>query len=93
MQPQSVAEKNKDWFTTATHGLRVVARQNQTFTSDDVWDWLRQFDVETDDPRAMGPVFKNAYRDHLIVPINQWQESRRRVAHRRPVRVWKSLLI
>ena len=93
MQPQSVAEKKRDWSTTAAHGLIVVARQKQMLTSDDLWEWLRVFDVEPVDNRAMGAVFRNGYRDHLIVPLNQWQESRRLVAHRRPIRVWKSLLI
>ena len=85
---------NHDWQLCAERGLRVIARQKQTFTSDDVWDWLKQLPdlPDTKDHRAMGAVFRNGYRDHLIVPINQWQASRRRIAHRRPVRVWKSLI-
>lgn len=99
MQSQSEAikraERNaeQDWFLTAERCLRIVARQKQCFTSDDVWDQLRDFNVQTKDNRAMGAIFRNAYRDHLIVPVNQWKESRRRVAHRRPVRLWKSLLM
>lgn len=94
-EPINRAERNaeQDWFLTAERCLRLVARQKQSFTADDVWEQLREFRVETKDNRAMGAVFQNAYRDHLIVPINQWQASRRRVAHRRPVRVWKSLLM
>ncbi len=83
-----------DWLLYAQRGLRAVARYQSTFTSDDIWDWLKQVPdlPETKDNRAMGAVFRNGYRDHLIVPINKWQASRRRIAHRRPVRVWKSLI-
>ena len=94
-EPIKKVERNadQDWFLTATHCLRIVAREHKRFTSDDVWECLRNFNVETHNPRAMGPVFKNAYRDNLIVPLDRWQESRRRIAHRRPVRVWESLMM
>ena len=84
---------HQDWFLTAERAVRIIAREKQTLTSDDVWEWMRDMNVEVREPRAMGAVMKNAARDAVILPINQWECSRRPVAHRRPVRLWKSLII
>ena len=92
-----LSQKNahKDWLLCAERALVCVARKQALLTSDDVWDWLRTQGItaKTHDNRAMGSVFRNADRDLLIKPLNQWQVTRRRVAHRRPVRVWRSLLL
>ena len=93
MQPPSESSRpNEDWHALAAQGLRVIALNNATFTSDEVWEWMGDLDIEPPEPRAMGHVFKRAYRDHTIVPMNEWRESRRRIAHRRPVRIWRSLV-
>lgn len=82
-----------DWFLAAEHGVRVVAARKQILSSDDVWEWLRDFDVETKDNRAMGGVMLNAHRDKVIAPLPQWRTSRRPACHSRPIRMWKSLVI
>lgn len=86
---------HQDWLLSAEKALLCVARRQKLLTSDDVWDWLRDQPVKytTHDNRAMGSIFRNADRDLLIKPLDKWQVTRRRVAHRRPVRVWRSLLI
>ena len=82
---------DQDWWASATRGVRVVAKNNQYFTSDDVWYWLRPLQVKTHDPRAMGAVMRLASRDRTIEPTSEFRSSSRPACHRRPVRIWKSL--
>ena len=84
----------KDWLLHAERGVRIIARRQEQLTSDDIWEWLLKLELnlEVHEPRAMGAVLRNAARDHIILPVNQWQESTRPIAHKRPVRIWKSLI-
>ena len=84
----------KDWLLHAERGVRIVARRQEQLTSDDVWEWLNKLELKLEvyEPRAMGSVLRNAARDHIILPVNQWKVSQRAIAHQRPVRIWKSLI-
>ena len=82
---------NPDWLQTALRGVRVLSKRQQYITSDDVWAWLRPFQLKTPDNRSMGAVMKTSQRDHYIEPTHDWQVSCRSACHGRPVRVWRSL--
>ena len=82
---------NKDWFAHAMRGVRVLAKRQQYVCSDDVWQWLRPLELSTPEPRAMGAVMSNSYRDSVITPTTDWRVSERPACHGRPIRLWKSL--
>lgn len=80
-------EENADaeWLEAAYEAVLKVAKRCDMFTSDDVW---AEVDLPAREPRAMGAVMMKAYRNGVIQPTTYWQESRRRSAHARPLRVW-----
>jgi len=88
-------EDNADeqWFTEAMEGVRWLAQQSTLFTTDDVWEYLAGIpEVKTHDHRAMGAVMQKAQKLGWISPTERYWQSKRPVAHARPIRVWKSQL-
>ena len=82
---------DRDWYSTAIRGVRVLATRRQYLTSDDVWEWMRPLKLTTPDNRAMGSVMRTARVDEVIKPTNDFRISERSVCHGRPIRVWQSL--
>ena len=70
-----------------------VARKKPYFTIDDV-ERLRQHrrGPATHEHRAIGPLMLEAKRNQVCIPTEDHVESRQRVNHRRPMRVWYSLI-
>ena len=83
---------NPDWLAAARRGIKVLAHRREYLTSDDLWVWLADLHIKVEEPRAMGSVMAGARNDALITPTSQFLPSARPACHRRPQRVWKSLI-
>ncbi len=79
------------------HALSAVyaaARRLEKLTTDDVWKLLHDAQApRTHEPRAMGAIMRRAVKAGWIRPLPQYQQSRRSACHRRPLRVYESLVI
>lgn len=77
----------------ADEAVRTVARLQPFFTTDDVWAQLAAMGAPSfPEPRAMGAVFVRAEAAGVIAPTDDYEPSKRRACHRRPLRVWRSLV-
>lgn len=88
------ANANEQWMHTAWQVLCRVARMDDEFTSDAVWDILNAEhpEVHTHEPRAMGALMKRGQRAGLMEPTDKFVRTPRPQAHKAPVMVWKSLV-
>lgn len=90
------AANNADpyWWDAALDAVRHVAQSHQSFTTDEVWQYLNvhRKDVATHEPRALGAVMKAASTYGWVVGTQEYSRSKRPSAHSRPVLVWRSLL-
>ena len=83
---------NPDWMAAAHRGIKVLAHRRQYLTSDDLWVWLQDLQIRIEEPRAMGAIMCAARKDALIKPTTTFLPSARPACHRRPQRVWQSLI-
>lgn len=61
---------NPEWMALAYAAVAVVADTLPLLTTDDVWRALDAVpEVQTPEPRALGPVMIKAVRDGLIEPL------------------------
>lgn len=81
-----------DWKSTAYNVGRALAATRPTFTSQDIFDAMPDT-VHTHEPRAMGAVIRALKRDGVLEATDQFVSSTSVLAHGRPARVWRSLLI
>lgn len=82
------------WKRNAKHAIYDLAQTRETFTTDDVWVLLHKRGEETPhEPRALGALMNAAAKKNLIVSSGDWVESNRHECHRRPIRVWRSLIV
>ncbi len=79
---------SEEWKIMAWKALEQVARQHEYFQVDEVWLVLDR-PVES---RAMGGIMKQAQKIQWVEPTDRWIPSRLAHQHRRPLKVWKSLL-
>lgn len=77
-----------DWLSRALEAVRRVAGQRETLTTDDVAGLV----PEPPEPKAWGPVMLAAARAGYIERTDRTRESDRVSNHRRPMRVWHSLI-
>lgn len=80
-----------DWLAAVDAAARACAMSMDEFTTDDVWRRMPD-DVDTNERRAMGPAMKSMEKAGVAVPMDKWILSARVACHRRPLRVWGSLL-
>lgn len=85
---------NEDFLRAAVKAMTKIARTQKTFTTDDIWTSLAKtnpagFDVE---PRALGSLMLQAAKQNVIKATTRTKTSKRPECHKRPVRVWKSLV-
>lgn len=87
-------EKHADdaWKEAALHAVASCARKRPFLTTDDVWAQMVGPD-ETHEPRAMGAVMRQAQAAGFIQPTFRYEQSLRVACHRRPLRVWQSLVV
>jgi len=88
------AHANALWKEKACDLVNWIAHEKSEFTTDEVWEALERFypSLSTHEPRAMGAVMRSASRSGIIVPTDRTTKTIRPLAHRRPVRVWSSLV-
>lgn len=79
------------WVKHAREIVERVARELPFFTTDDVWIAGLQKPAE---PRALGGVMRDFAREGKITSSGEPPRiSERPQCHRRPVAVWKSLIV
>lgn len=82
-------ETNAAWMRGAIETVREIAQTHRTLTADDVWAKLRFPPL---DGRQLGPLMLACQRLGLVEPTEEHRRSSRPGVHRRPVRVWRSLI-
>jgi hypothetical protein len=77
----------------AVEAVRGLAVARPRFTTDDVWQALQALGgVTFPEPRAMGAVMRRAEREEYIRATEAHVLSKRKECHRRPLRVWESVI-
>ncbi len=77
-----------DWGDRALEVVKVIAKSNDIFTADAIWEALG-----ADTPRenrALGPILNRAQGLGWIVKSTETVMSQRAVNHGREIRVWRS---
>lgn len=87
----ATAEKHAvpEWIAFARHVVEQVARANEYFISDAVWEAGLG---KTTNARALGAVMTWARREGLIEPTDRVRRSAQKGCHGMPRRVWRSLV-
>lgn len=80
---------NPEWMAEALDAVERLAGIHEEFTTDAVWAVVKS---KTSEPRAMGAVMRIATKQGIIAPTDGHRPSERKASHRRPLRVWKSLV-
>ena len=83
---------NDFWKETTLSIIKQLAEDMESFTTDDVWSVLDTLDVSTPEPRALGALMRRAVSYGYVEPTSTFILSTRPICHRRPIKVWKSLL-
>jgi hypothetical protein len=74
----------------ATKAVIRLAKTRRSFTTDDVWAAIQG--PAGVDPRALGSIMTTAASQGVIKATGRYKPSKRVECHRRPIRIWKSLL-
>ncbi len=86
-------ESNIDAFNiAAVKAVVKLAKTKRSFTTDDIWAALPASATAGVEPRALGAIMTSAQDQGAIKATGRYKPSKRPECHRRPVRVWKSLL-
>lgn len=85
------------WMQQAEACIHAVAKRKDYLTTDDVWREIEQrvgrgVMPAVRERRALGAAMVSAGRQGVITPTSSFKQSVRASCHRRPLRVWKSLL-
>lgn len=85
---------NQDWLDAFRRALERVARGRLHFNTDPVWEeFEREYpQPKQHEPRAAGAVVVKAMRDGVISPTDMFWASNRKSCHKRPLRVYRSLI-
>ena len=79
-------------LAAADTAVKYLASTRDEFTIDAVQYLLDQQGLAFREPKALGPVMRRAALAGLIEGTDRWVNSVRVSNHRRPVRVWRSLI-
>ena len=83
----------EEWRADALRAVEACALARGYFTTDHVWALLEAAEsTGTHEPRAMGAIMRKAANEGYCERTNVTQQSKRPRCHRRPVRVWRSLV-
>lgn len=80
-----------DWKLDALDAVRQAARELPEFIADAVWARMPA-GAYSAEPRAMGAIMVAAQKQGWIEPTDRWQLSASPRNHRRPQRVWRSII-
>lgn len=83
------AFSNPDWYNQAEIVVQRLIHQGTYFTTDDVWELLKDSGYTTPEPRALGSVIRQFARYKQIIPTGSYRKSTRPECHRRPLAVWR----
>jgi hypothetical protein len=83
------AFSNPDWYNQAEIAVQRLIHEGNYFTTDDVWERLKDCEFTTPEPRALGSVIRQYAKDRAIVSTGMYRKSTRPECHRRPLAVWK----
>jgi hypothetical protein len=90
------AERGADpaWWVAMVTTARAVAEAKPYLFTDDVVRLCRERYPQafTPEPRALGPLMRECCRLGYFEPTQDWVESTQAQCHRRPMRVWHSLI-
>lgn len=87
---QNASEKFRGY---ALQAIVVLSETEDEFTTDDVWEYFGDNEITVaHDGRALGGAMRRAEGLGLIRPTDRFVSSDRVACHRRPVRVWESLV-
>lgn len=76
------------WKILGLLAIRQLCDKRDEFCSDDVWSLLPQ----TRENRALGSLLRAAQEKGWCRPTSEYRASSLPQQHRRPIRVWKSLV-
>jgi len=77
------------WIVYTLQQITTVAKHYPEFTTDMVWPLIR---MPTKEPRAMGSAIRMAKDHGIITRTPEFRPSVRATTHKRPLRVWQSLI-
>jgi len=82
-----------EWKVGAEYCLLLVCERLSIFTADDVWEELDAAGIEwPHEPSALGPIMRTGKANGWANSTNYTRECKRPKAHRKPQRVWESLV-
>lgn len=90
-----VEAANVFWVREAMLVGYAVARRTSRLTTDDIWRALPPIPADVGvamEPRAMGAVMRNLAGQGTIRATGDYVQSQRAACHRRPLRIWESLI-
>ncbi len=80
-----------DWLDAAARAIRYVATRDETFTTDQVWEVLEQWDhSEPHEKRAMGGAMVRALRAQVCFKTGAYRPSKRPICKARPIPIYRS---
>ena len=85
---QADAAARPDWKDAAYAAVCEAARRLNSFTVDDVYQFIPAGTPPTHDGRAMGAVMGRAKREGVIRPTSSFRTGKQAKSHANPRRVW-----
>ena len=86
---QVAAHADPQWVAKANEALDIVIKNNQEFTSDQVWKLLDSWQVpRPHSPSAMGSIMRSAAKSKRIKKTGRFIPSTQATNHQRDVAVW-----
>lgn len=87
------AAASPSFILAASTAVILLAGERQFLTTDDVWVELERVGQTVAEPRALGAVMRDMQAKRIILPTPRYEPSKRIACHRRPIRVWRSLIV
>lgn len=82
----------EEWKKAAYNVVVYIAKHRVEFTTDAVWSLLDRISFVTHENRAMGAIMRRAANRGVCVRTDRTTQSVRPECHRRPIRIWRSLM-
>lgn len=87
------AHAEEQWKQACRNAIMEIASIKAEFSTDDIWEFMYQNNIEQPhENRAMGAVIREAHKLGIIKPTDRYVNSLRPECHRRPIKIWLSLI-